>query len=300
MCCSTSLGERSRARWRPRCGRWCRAPSTRSWRRSGRPCRPTPAPSTGRSATAIRSGVELALSEFLDEVEGTAADRERSGRDLYAELGRGELREGRDMDALLAAYRVGARVAWRRTAAAGRQANFDADTMSLLAEAFFAYVDQLSARSTAGFVEEQSMVAGEAARRRRALLRLLAAVAARRALGARGGGAGGAVAAAPDDGRARVARGVRQVRRPPPAAGLALGVAGRRADLRDRPRSRGPRPARGAGRGARGPPRGPRPGRRRGRRPRGASGALSSHIGCWATACSAMHGWSRRTTSSHS
>ena len=131
-------------------------------------------PLEGAFAEAIRTGVELALSDFLNEIEGKATEGERSGRDVYAELGRGELREGRDMESLLAAYRVGARVAWRRTAAAGREAGFDADTMSLLAEAFFAYVDQLSARSTSGFVDEQSLVAGEAARRRRALLTLLA------------------------------------------------------------------------------------------------------------------------------
>ena len=131
-------------------------------------------PLEGAFGEAITTGVELALSEFLDEVEQGAPADDRPARDLYADLGRGELRQGRDMEALLSAYRVGARVAWRRTAAAGRAAGFDADTMSLLAEAFFAYVDQLSARSTAGFVEEQSLVAGESARRRRALLTLLA------------------------------------------------------------------------------------------------------------------------------
>ena len=78
------------------------------------------------------------------------------------------------MESLLAAYRVGARVAWRRTAAAGREAGFDAETLSLLAEGFFAFIDELSARSAAGFVEERSAAAGETARRRRALVALLA------------------------------------------------------------------------------------------------------------------------------
>jgi hypothetical protein len=77
------------------------------------------------------------------------------------------------MEALLAAYRLGARVAWRRASAVGRRAGFDPETMSLLAEGFFAYIDELSARSALGFAEEQSAVAGEAARRRRALLALL-------------------------------------------------------------------------------------------------------------------------------
>ena len=130
-------------------------------------------PLEGAFGDAIRTGVQRALTEFLDEVEGLPPESEQSGRDIYAELGRLELREGRDMESLLAAYRLGARVAWRRTAARGREAGFDADTLALLAEAFFAYVDRLSARSTAGFVEEQSVVAGESARRRRALLGLL-------------------------------------------------------------------------------------------------------------------------------
>ena len=130
-------------------------------------------PLEGAFGQAIRTGVERALSEFLDDIEGAPGRREGTPSDTYATLGRWELREGRTMEALLAAYRVGARVAWRRTAAAGREVGFDADTLSLLAEAFFAYIDELSARSAQGFVEAQSELAGEVARRRRTLLALL-------------------------------------------------------------------------------------------------------------------------------
>jgi hypothetical protein len=129
-------------------------------------------PLEGAFGQAIRTGVERALWEFLDGVEGKPA-QEEPGRDIYAMLGRGEVRLGRSMEALLAAYRIGARVAWRRASAVGREAGFDAETLSLLAEAFFAYIDELSARSAQGFAEEQSAVAGESARRRRALLGLL-------------------------------------------------------------------------------------------------------------------------------
>jgi hypothetical protein len=130
-------------------------------------------PLEGAFGRALRTGVERALSDFLADVEGKPRQPSESGRDIYVQLGRGEVREGRTMEALLAAYRVGARVAWRRASAAGRDAGFDADTLSRLAEAFFAYIDELSARSAAGFAEEQSAVAGELARRRRALLALL-------------------------------------------------------------------------------------------------------------------------------
>ena len=132
-------------------------------------------PLEGAFGAALRTGVERALADFLDDVEGVG-DQSTSSRGIYAALGRGEAREGRSMDALLAAYRVGARVAWRRTAAAGRRAGFDTETLSLLAEGFFAFIDELSARSAAGYVEERSAAAGEAARRRRALVALLSQV----------------------------------------------------------------------------------------------------------------------------
>lgn len=130
-------------------------------------------PLEGAFGATLRAGVEQALADFLDDVEGRG-DQPEPSRGIYAALGRGEAREGRSMDALLAAYRVGARVAWRRTAAAGRRAGFDTETLALLAEGFFAFIDDLSARSAAGFVEERSAAAGEAARRRRALIALLA------------------------------------------------------------------------------------------------------------------------------
>src|SRR4051794_7082113 len=129
-------------------------------------------PLEGAFGQAIRTGTERALKEFLDDVEGKPREEER-GQDIYAVLGRAEVREGRTMEALLAAYRIGARVAWRRASAAGRAAGFDAETLALLAEGFFAYIDELSARSAQGFAEEQSAVAGEQARRRRALLGLM-------------------------------------------------------------------------------------------------------------------------------
>jgi hypothetical protein len=129
-------------------------------------------PLEGAFGEAIRTGVERALWDFVDDVEGKPRE-EDPGRDIYVMLGRGEARVGRSMEALLAAYRVGARVAWRRSSATGREAGFDSETMALLAEGFFAYIDELSARSAQGFAEEQSAVAGEAARRRRALLALM-------------------------------------------------------------------------------------------------------------------------------
>lgn len=129
-------------------------------------------PLEGAFGEGLRTAVAAALSRFLDKVEG----KERAtdgGRDVYFDLGRGEAREGRNLESLLAAYRVGARVAWRATVRAAREAGFGAEIISLLAEAIFAYIDELSARSAQGFAFEQSVAAGEAASRRRALVHLL-------------------------------------------------------------------------------------------------------------------------------
>ena len=66
-------------------------------------------PLEGPVAEGVRAGVEGALSQFLDVVEGGHAGP-LPERELYAELGRREAREGRSLEALLAAYRIGARV----------------------------------------------------------------------------------------------------------------------------------------------------------------------------------------------
>ena len=131
-------------------------------------------PLEGSFGEAVRRGVGEALAQF----EGLVRKPERgrtSGRDVYVALGRGEVREGRSLDALLAAYRVGARVAWRRLAAAGIAAGLPEETLVLLAESIFAYIDELSAESAEGFAQEQAERAGEAERRRAALIELLVA-----------------------------------------------------------------------------------------------------------------------------
>src|SRR5205085_10261369 len=92
-------------------------------------------------------------------------------------LGRQEYRAGRSLDGLRAASRVGARVAWRRLARAGGAAPIDRDTTALLAEAIFAYIDELSAESVEGYAQAQAERAGERERARAELLSVLLAAA---------------------------------------------------------------------------------------------------------------------------
>src|ERR671916_1078444 len=127
----------------------------------------------GTFGQLVRLGVEVALRRFVDMVADPAADVTRA-RDTYVNLGRGEFHARRSLDALLAAYRVGARLAWRRYVEAGVAGGLDADVIYALGEAIFAYIDELSAESAEGYTEEQTAAAGESERRRRRLIRLLA------------------------------------------------------------------------------------------------------------------------------
>ena len=127
----------------------------------------------GTFAQMVRHGVEVALSRFMDMVADPAADVTRA-RDTYVDLGRGEFHSGRSLDALLAAYRVGARLAWRRFVEAGSAGGLAPDVLYSVGEAMFAYIDEISAESADGYAEEQSAAAGESQRRRRRLVRLLA------------------------------------------------------------------------------------------------------------------------------
>jgi hypothetical protein len=129
-------------------------------------------PLEGSFGRGIRVGVGWALERFVHLIAEPDSEGERGG-EMYVELGRGEWRAGRSMDALLAAYRLGARIAWRRTSELGVEAGLEPAVLYRLAEAIFAYIDGLSAESVEGYAAEQLAAAGERQRRRHAFVRLL-------------------------------------------------------------------------------------------------------------------------------
>jgi hypothetical protein len=129
-------------------------------------------PLEGSFGRGIRTGVGEALLQFVALIRDPEAGRDQ-GREVYVQLGRGEQRQGRTLDSLQAAYRIGARVAWRRIAAAGRRADLAAEPLTLLAEAIFAYIDELSADSVDGYAEAQAEVEDVRRRRRHQLARML-------------------------------------------------------------------------------------------------------------------------------
>jgi hypothetical protein len=129
-------------------------------------------PLEGNFGRNVRTGVTEALRQFVELIRSQSGAR-GPGREVYVALGRGELHEGRTLDALQSAYRVGARVAWRRSAEAARAAGLDAQVLSLLAESIFAYIEELSADSVEGYSEARSRQEGERRRRQRELVVLL-------------------------------------------------------------------------------------------------------------------------------
>ena len=101
----------------------------------------------GPMGRTIRDAVALALDGFLElGARGGVSD---AGTPLGPvvegayRLGRGEARAGRSMEALLAAYRTGARRAWRLLSDRAVAAGLRADQVAAFAELVFAYIDEL-------------------------------------------------------------------------------------------------------------------------------------------------------------
>ena len=113
---------------------------------------------SGSMGENIRTAVQLALGGFISLAAGTRGADPRTPTAPAVEgayqLGRGEARSGRSADALLAAFRIGARVAWREMSSTAVRNGVEADTLAAFAELVFAYIDELSAASVAGHNDE--------------------------------------------------------------------------------------------------------------------------------------------------
>ncbi|MBP2473251.1 hypothetical protein JOF53_002123 [Crossiella equi] len=122
----------------------------------------------------ISDGIEHSLGQFVDRVaDPTALHPQRA--EMYRRLGRGEFHEGRSLDTLQRAYRLGARIAWRRLSDFGARVNLSVDTMRVLGEAVFAHIDELCGLAVEGYVAAQARATGARERRRRRLLEVLLA-----------------------------------------------------------------------------------------------------------------------------
>jgi len=115
----------------------------------------------GPMGRTIEQAVQMALAGFF-RLSSEGAD---PGTPLSAaidgayRLGQGEARSGRSVDALLSAYRVGARASWRELAATAVAEELPADAVASFAETVFAYIDELSAASVAGHNDQTDSMA---------------------------------------------------------------------------------------------------------------------------------------------
>jgi DNA-binding PucR family transcriptional regulator len=111
-------------------------------------------------AAGIAAGVQMALAAFLRLASGTQEQEPTAVLDAAVagayDLGRTEARSGRTMDALLSAYRVGARVAWHDLAETAVDRGIRAASVVDFAALVFAYIDELSAASVAGHSAERA------------------------------------------------------------------------------------------------------------------------------------------------
>lgn len=109
-------------------------------------------PFRGRMGRNIENAVALALSGFLESLAGTAPGADQLQRVFAAafQLGQGEARSGRSMDALAAAYRIGTHRAWDELSSLAVDAGLPAGEVARFAGLVFDYLDQLSAVSVAG------------------------------------------------------------------------------------------------------------------------------------------------------
>lgn len=114
----------------------------------------------GPMGPVLLRGVETAFRRLLALLGSDEDALNESAAGVYRRIGAGERAAGRTLEALLGAYRTGARVAWEEMSAAATAGGIETQDLVSLAEAIFVYIDELSAVTVAGYVSEQAAEAG--------------------------------------------------------------------------------------------------------------------------------------------
>jgi hypothetical protein len=120
----------------------------------------------------LQVAVQRALASFFDWVADPTAPRDQRDH-LCRTLGQYEAHEGRSLDSLQAAYRIGVHVSWRRVMSVGLRSGAPSAVMSWLADAGLAYMDELSSLSLQGYLEAQAQSGRSQLDWRKRLLRLI-------------------------------------------------------------------------------------------------------------------------------
>ncbi|NUP19605.1 MAG: helix-turn-helix domain-containing protein [Streptomyces sp.] len=129
-------------------------------------------PPDGPYGRNLRAGVVQALTLFVDHIADPRDDGESIAA-TYNALGRAVAQEGRNLDVLQSALRVGGMHAWRIMGRTAETLGLDSTVVAALGELAFRTVHEVAEAAAAGFAEEQLHSSGELERRRRQLLDLL-------------------------------------------------------------------------------------------------------------------------------
>ncbi|MEU1803129.1 helix-turn-helix domain-containing protein [Streptomyces sp. NPDC019937] len=130
-------------------------------------------PADGTYRAHLRSGVVQALTLFVDHIAEPDPGQGAAITTTYYELGRGEALEGRSLDALQSALRVGGLCAWRLMGRTAEELGLDSAVVAALGELAFRTVHEVAEAAAAGYAEARVQSADELERRRRRLLELL-------------------------------------------------------------------------------------------------------------------------------
>ncbi|MBR7673897.1 PucR family transcriptional regulator, partial [Streptomyces daliensis] len=121
---------------------------------------------------ALQRGAEQALDGLLARMAATDADT-GPVMTTYRRLGHAEADEGRGLESLHAAIRVGTQVVWRRMNAPEIMDPLPREAVAAFGELLFLQLDELSRAATTGYEEVRLRSAGELRRRRAHLVTLL-------------------------------------------------------------------------------------------------------------------------------
>ncbi|MGW5715235.1 PucR family transcriptional regulator [Amycolatopsis sp. NPDC003865] len=113
-----------------------------------------------RIRKTLTRAIETAIHQCFDAVDGSVSDWS-AWRAVFRRAGELEFMEGRTTEPLQAAVRIGARVVWQHISAQAPSIGIPTESLFVIAEAIFAWVDELSTVAIAGHHAAQTRVRGE-------------------------------------------------------------------------------------------------------------------------------------------
>ncbi|MBB2893683.1 PucR family transcriptional regulator [Flexivirga oryzae] len=113
--------------------------------------------------TSLSDAADQVVPRLLATISGEALEQPVVAPELdpllvamFDQLGRAQFQQGRDLNGILTAYQAGARVAWAHISREAMDVGLDTRRLSRLAETLFMLTHDISARTTDGYVREQS------------------------------------------------------------------------------------------------------------------------------------------------